>query len=179
MPSHRHVPAGRHRYRSAMGIDIVVCPVRIDARIATAAARATVATIVITAILTAGCGPRGPHSALPWSTASVTIRSSDLPFRDAEVMLVASSDSTGVDAGGVLDAAGTATIPVLPGRYRVVVQPLPPSQEELDRPRSVRKPPPSSIPASFRSPKTSPCQIEVHPRAQHAFTVDLDSGSVR
>jgi hypothetical protein len=173
MPSHRGTTAGRNRYRSATVSRNVFCPVAISAPIW------TVATIVIMAILTAGCGPRGPHSALPWSTANVTIRSGDLPFRDAEVMLVASSDSTGVDAGGVLDAAGTATIPVLPGRYRVVVQPLPPSQEELDRPSSARRPAPSSIPASFRSPKTSPCQIKVRPRTQHAFTVDLDSGSVR
>jgi len=173
MPSHRGTTAGRNRYRSATVSRNVFCPVAISAPIW------TVATNVIMAILTAGCGPRGPHGALPWSTANVTIRSGDLPFRDAEVMLVASSDSTGVDAGGVLDAAGTATIPVLPGRYRVVVQPLPPSQEELDRPSSARRPAPSSIPASFRSPKTSPCQIEVRPRTQHAFTVDLDSGSVR
>lgn len=178
MPLHRGTTAGRNRYCSAMGIDVVVRPWVNDERIATAAARVTISTIVIMAILTAGCGSRGPHSALPWSSANVTVRSRDLPFRDAEVILVASSESTGTDAGGVLDAAGTATIPVLPGRYRVVVQPLPPSQEELDRPRSARRPEKSSIPASFRSPKTSPCQIEVRPRTQHTFTVDLDSGSI-
>jgi hypothetical protein len=74
----------------------------------------------------AGCGSKTPHSDKPWSNVKVTVTAGSQPLEVGQVTLLATEGSTGVDAGGVLDASGRATFPALPGSYVAVIQPLPP-----------------------------------------------------
>ena len=76
----------------------------------------------------------------------------------------------------MVDAQGSATFPVLPGDYTVVIRPLPPSEEELSKPRTGPKaapPRPTSIPGRFHSPKTSPLKATLSAREKREFAFDL------
>ena len=138
-------------------------------------------SLVALALLAAcvgGCGRRVPHGNLPWAQVKVAVRSGAEPFTVGEVAFLADAGSEGVDAGGVLDAKGTVSFPVLPGSYTVVIRPLPPSEEEMARPRSgpnAAKPTPSAIPGRFHSPKTSPYKATLTARETKEFTFDLSS----
>ena len=137
--------------------------------------------VVLTAaalLVESGCGPRVPHSDRPWAQANVTVRVGADPLTTGEVAFLAGPDSTGIDAGGVVDAKGTITFPVLPGDYTVVIRPLPPSEEEMAKPRTgpnAAQPRATSIPVRFHSPKTSPLKVTLSAREKRAFTFDLSS----
>jgi hypothetical protein len=125
-----------------------------------------------------GCGKRVPHGNLPWAEAKVTVRVGSDPLAAGEVALLADRGSSGVDAGGVVDAQGSVTIPLLPGDYTVVIRPLPPSEEEMAKPRTgpnAAKPRDTSIPVRFHSPKTSPLKATLSARETRAFTFDLSA----
>ena len=125
-----------------------------------------------------GCGPRVPHGNLPWAQAKVTVRVGADPLAVGEVAFLADQGSSGVDAGGVVNATGSVTIPVLPGDYTVVIRPLPPSEEQMAKPRTGPKAAPpraTSIPGRFHSPKTSPLKATLSAREKREFTFDLSS----
>lgn len=125
-----------------------------------------------------GCGKRVPHGNLPWAQAKVTVRVGADPLAAGEVAFLADQGSSGVDAGGVVNANGSVTIPLLPGDYTVVIRPLPPSEEELSKPRTGSKAAPTrvtSIPGRFHSPKTSPLKATLSAREKRQFTFDLSS----
>jgi hypothetical protein len=125
-----------------------------------------------------GCGRRIPHGDRPWSQAKVVVRVGSEPLVEGEVAFLADQGSSGVDAGGVLDAKGVVTIPLLPGDYTVVIRPLPLPEEELAKPRSgpnAAQPRLSPIPPRFQSPRTSPCKATISPREHRQFTFDLSS----
>ena len=125
-----------------------------------------------------GCGRRGPHGDRPWSQAKVVVRVGSEPLVEGEVAFLADQGSSGVDAGGVVDAKGSVTIPVLPGEYTVVIRPLPPSEEEMAKPRTGPKAAPpraTPIPGRFHSPKTSPLKATLSDREKREFTFDLSS----
>ena len=125
-----------------------------------------------------GCGKRVPHGNLPWAQAKVTVRVGADPLAVGEVAFLADQGTSGVDAGGVVNATGRVTIPVLPGDYTVVIRPLPPSEEELAKPRTgpnAAKPRVTSIPGRFHSPKTSPFKATLSAREKREFTFDLST----
>ena len=125
-----------------------------------------------------GCGKRVPHGNLPWAQAKVTVRVGADPLAPGEVAFLADQGSSGVDAGGVVDAKGSVTIPLLPGDYTVVIRPLPPSEEEMAKPRTGPKAAPpraTSIPGRFHSPKTSPFKATMSAREKREFTFDLSA----
>ena len=137
--------------------------------------------LVAIALLVAGvggCGKRVPHGNLPWAEAKVTVRVGADPLAAGEVAFLAAQGSSGVDAGGVVDAKGSVTIPVLPGDYTVVIRPLPPSEEEMAKPRTGPKAVPpraTPIPGHFHSPKTSPFKATLSDREKREFTFDLSA----
>ena len=137
--------------------------------------------LMVAALLVAGfsgCGRRMPHSNLPWAQAKVTVRVGADPLVEGEVAFLADKGSSGVDAGGVVDAKGSVTIPLLPGDYTVVIRPLPPSEEEMAKPRTgpnAAKPRVTSIPGRFHSPKTSPFKATLSAREKREFTFDLSA----
>ena len=125
-----------------------------------------------------GCGKRVPHGNLPWAQAKVTVRVGADPLAPGEVAFLADQGSSGVDAGGVVDAKGSVTIPLLPGDYTVVIRPLPPSEEEMAKPRTGPKAAPpraTAIPSRFHSPKTSPFKATLSDREKREFTFDLSA----
>jgi len=125
-----------------------------------------------------GCGKRVPHGNLPWAQAKVTVRVGADPLAAGEVAFLPVQGTSGVDAGGVVDAKGSVTIPVLPGDYTVVIRPLPPSEEEMAKPRTGPKAAPpraTPIPGRFHSPKTSPLKATLSDREKREFTFDLSS----
>jgi hypothetical protein len=134
--------------------------------------------MVVGLLLASGCGPRVPHSNLPWAQAKVIVRVGADPLAAGEVAFLADQGSSGVDAGGVVNAKGSVTIPVLPGDYTVVIRPLPPSEEELSKPRTgpnAAKPRVTSIPGRFHSPKTSPFKATLSAREKREFAFDLSA----
>ena len=67
---------------------------------------------------------------------------------------------------------------MLPGDYTVVIRPLPPSEEELAKPRTgpnAAPPRATSIPGRFHSPKTSPFKATLSAREKREFTFDLSA----
>lgn len=130
--------------------------------------------VALLAVGVAGCGPRVPHSDRPWAQARVTVLVGADLLAAGEVAFLADQGSSGVDAGGVVDAKGTVEFPVLPGDYTVVIRPLPPSEEEMAKPRTARKAA-TSIPGRFHSPKTSPFKATLSPREKREFTFDLSA----
>lgn len=135
--------------------------------------------IVAMALLGAGgCGKRVPHGHLPWAQVKAVVRVGSDPLPQGEVAFLADEGSGGVDAGGVVDARGTVTFPVLPGDYTVVIRPLPPSDEEMSRPRTgpnAARPRPAPIPGRFHSRKTSPLKATLAARETREFTFDLSA----
>ena len=124
-----------------------------------------------------GCGKRVPHGNLPWAQAKVVVRVGADPLAVGEVAFLADQGSSGCGAG-VVDAKGSVTIPVLPGDYTVVIRPLPPSEEEMAKPRNGPKAAPprvTSIPGRFHSPKTSPFKATLSAREKREFTFDLSA----
>jgi hypothetical protein len=81
----------------------------------------------------------------------------------------------GVDAGGELDTKGIVEIAVLPGNYTLVVRPLPPSEEGMDRGTrgSSAKSIASPIPVQFHRVATSPYKVEVVKGTKPVLTFDL------
>jgi hypothetical protein len=123
-----------------------------------------------------GCGSRLPHSDRPWSKATVIVRTDSDPVTEVEVAFLADEGSDGVDAGGVVDAKGTVTFPVLPGDYTVVIRPQTPSPEEWDRSQpgpNAARPRPKPVPGRFQSRKTSPLRATLSAREKREFTFDL------
>jgi hypothetical protein len=121
-----------------------------------------------------------PHGNLPWAQAKVTVRAAADPLTAGEVAFLADQGSSGIDAGGIVDATGSVTIPVLPGDYTVVIRPLPPSEEEMAKPRTGPKAAPARatpIPGRFHSPKTSPFKATISAREKREFTFDLSTES--
>jgi hypothetical protein len=123
------------------------------------------------AIAIAGCGRRVPHSDKPWSQAHVTVTAGGRPVTAGDVNLMAKPESNGLDAGGRLDARGTAVIPVLPGRYVAVILPLPPAPSEPGEKASRGTEP--AIPSRYRSSATSPFEAEVRANERNVFTFDM------
>ncbi len=122
-----------------------------------------------------GCGSKAPHSAQPWNTVNVAVTSNGQPLTIGEVTLRASEGGTGVDAGGVLDASGRATFPVLPGSYVAVIRPLPPPPEgsTTDASAAAAATGEKAIPKRYRSPSTSPLAVEVRKGEKNTFSFDL------
>lgn len=122
-----------------------------------------------------GCGSKAPHSDQPWNTVNVAVTSNGQLLTIGEVTLRASAASTGVDAGGVLDASGRATFPALPGSYVAVIQPLPPPPEGStpDASAAAAATGEKSIPKRYRSPSTSPLAVEIRKGEKNTFTFDL------
>lgn len=134
--------------------------------------------MAIALLVASGCGRRAPHVDLPWAQTKVTVRVGADPLAEGEVVFLADQGTSGVDAGGVVDAQGSVTIPLLPGDYTVVIRPLPPSEEELAKPRTGPKAVPpraTSIPGRFHSPKTSPLKATLSAREKREFTFDLSA----
>ena len=123
----------------------------------------------------AGCGSKNPHSDKPWSNVTVTATAGGQPLAVGEVTLRATEGSTGIDAGGVLDASGRATFPALPGSYVAVIQPLPPPPEgtPTDTGAAADATGERSIPKRYRSPATSPFALEIGQGEKNVFTFDL------
>jgi len=134
--------------------------------------------MAVALLVAGGCGRRVPHGDRPWAQAKVMVRVGADPLSAGEVAFLAEQGSSGVDAGGVVDAQGTVTIPVLPGDYTVVIRPLPPSEEELSKPRTgpnAAPPRPTPIPGRFHAAKTSPLKATVSAREKREFTFDLSA----
>lgn len=127
------------------------------------------------AALTYGCGTPVPHSDKPWCQARVVVRHGSDPVRQAEVVLIADESTGGVDAGGPLDAEGVVEIPVLPGKYTVVVRPLVLAQEEVDEGAAGRRQTAAAptIPPRSQTAATSPHQVEVIKGTKPVMTIDL------
>jgi hypothetical protein len=123
----------------------------------------------------AGCGSKTPHSDKPWSNVTVTATAGGQPLAVGEVTLRATEGSTGIDAGGVLDASGRATFPALPGSYVAVIQPLPPPPEgtPTDTAAAADATGARTIPKRYRSPATSPFAVEIRQGEKNVFTFDL------
>ena len=123
----------------------------------------------------AGCGSKTPHSDKPWSNVKVTVTAGSQPLEVGQVTLLATEGSTGVDAGGVLDASGRATFPALPGSYVAVIQPLPPPPGGVatDTAAAADATGARSIPKRYRSPATSPFAVEIRQGEKNVFTFDL------
>jgi hypothetical protein len=123
----------------------------------------------------AGCGSKTPHSDKPWSNVKVTVNVGSQPLEVGQVTLLAAKGSTGIDAGGVLDASGRATFPALPGSYVAVIQPLPPPPEgtPTDTAAAADATGERSIPKRYRSPATSPFAVEIRQGEKNVFTFDL------
>lgn len=105
----------------------------------------------------------------------VTVNVGSQPLEVGQVTLLAAKGSTGIDAGGVLDASGRATFPALPGSYVAVIQPLPPPLEgtPTDTAAAADATGARSIPKRYRSPATSPFAMEIRQGEKNVFTFDL------
>lgn len=131
--------------------------------------------VVAWMLLTAsGCGAKAPHSGRPWLHAQVRVITNGEPLAAGEVALLATQGSTGVDAGGFIDAKGAVRIPILPGSYVVIIRPLAlpevsPSDGSAAEPRTGDM----GIPKRYRSPATSPLAVEIRKGEKHTFTFDL------
>lgn len=130
---------------------------------------------LVAAVATCGCGAPAPHGDKPWCVTRVAVRNGSDPVTQAEAVLVADESSGGVDAGGPLDTDGIVEIPVLPGKYTVVVRPLAPAQEEEDQGAEGRRQTPaaSAIPRRFQAAGTSPYRVEVIQGTKPVLTIDL------
>lgn len=131
--------------------------------------------VVAWMLLTAsGCGAKAPHSGRPWLHAQVTVIANGEPLAAGEVAFLAAQGSTGVDAGGFIDAKGTVRIPILPGSYVVVIRPLaPPEFSPSDGSAAEPRARDTGIPRRYRSPSTSPLAVEILKGEKHTFTFDL------
>lgn len=134
-----------------------------------------VLVVVATVLVAGGCGSKTPHSDKPWSNVKVTVNVGSQPLEVGQVTLLAAKGSTGIDAGGVLDASGRATFPALPGSYVAVIQPLPPPLEgtPTDTAAAADATGARSIPKRYRSPATSPFAVEIRQGEKNVFTFDL------
>ncbi len=134
-----------------------------------------VLAVVATVLVAGGCGSKTPHSDKPWSNVTVTATAGGQPLAVGEVTLRATEGSTGIDAGGVLDASGRATFSALPGSYVAVIQPLPPPPEgaATDAAAAADATGARSIPKRYRSPATSPFAVEIRQGEKNVFTFDL------
>lgn len=133
--------------------------------------------VPLAAIATTGCN-RGPHANLPWCECRVRVSAGMEPLTAGEVTLIADPSSSGVDAGGLLDGKGEARIPVLPGRYKVIVRP-PSSADDQDRPKAADEQGIAklvTIPSRFQSPTTSPHAIEITKGSKPSVSVDITAG---
>lgn len=132
--------------------------------------------VVAWMLLTAsGCGAKVPHADRGWVNVQVAVTAAGQPIGAGEVALLAKQGSTGVDAGGFVDAKGLVSIPALPGSYVAVIRPLTPPPEV---PASGGSVPDIStgeqvIPKRFRSPATSPLTVEIRSGEKNQFTFDL------
>ena len=134
-----------------------------------------VLAVVATVLVAGGCGSKVPHADHPWSDATITVTAGGQPLEVGEVTLLATKGSSGVDAGGLLDTAGAAMIPALPGSYVAVIRPLPPPPEgtATDAGAAADATGAGSIPKRYRSPATSPFAVEIRRGEKNVFTFDL------
>lgn len=96
------------------------------------------------------------------------------PLAAGEVALLATQGSTGVDAGGFVDAKGTVRISVLPGSYVAVIRPIPPPEDDAATASvAADVTGPRTIPKRYRSPATSPFAVEIREGEKHIFTFEL------
>lgn len=134
-----------------------------------------VLAVVATVLVAGGCGSKVPHADQPWSNVTITVTAGGQPLEVGEVTLLATKGSSGVDAGGLLDTAGAAMIPALPGSYVAVIRPLPPPPEgtATDAGAAADATGAGSIPKRYRSPATSPFAVEIRRGEKNVFTFDL------
>lgn len=115
------------------------------------------------------CSQKTPHSDQPWVAMTVAVTVRGQPLQVGEVAFLAKKGSTGVDAGGALDAQGSATFPLLPGSYVAVVRPLPPSEDSPSNAKGEM-----SIPKRYHTPATSPITVNVGKGEKTSLLFDLE-----
>jgi len=126
----------------------------------------------LAAIAICGCESDAPHGDRPWCQVRVIVRNGSDPLTQAEAVLVADEATGGVDAGGPLDARGAIEVPVMPGKYILVVRPLPSLQEEDERDAGKRSAA-SPISKRFQTAATSPYHVDVAKGTKPVLTFDL------